>query len=263
MGMVGTTSAEETSCPADILSQPIYWDLDRLSTVKSEIKTSAYKESYAHLIRGADKALDKKPYTVTDKTKAGPSGDLKDYVSLSRYFWPNPKKKTGLPYIRKDGQTNPEINGENFDRRRSQHMTNDVTTLSLAAYFTGNKDYSDKAQSLVQAWFLDETTGMNPHLNYAQNVPGASEGREFGILDGRIYWDVIDSLLLLQSANIMRRGSSGLILARRREHVKIIMGLIMTRNSLMFSCLQGVVTLLQKLLRPAIIARRDKLIKPA
>ena len=201
--MVGNVSAQDKSCPAEVLSQPIYWDLERLQTVKSGVKAATYKEAYDQLIRDADKALDKKPYTVTDKTKAGPSGDLKDYVSLSRYFWPNPKKKTGLPYIRKDGHSNPELNGDNFDRRRSQHMTNDVTTLSLAAYFTGNKAYSDKAQSLVQTWFLDETTGMNPHLNYAQNVPGVSDGREFGILDGRIYWDVIDSLLLLQSANMV------------------------------------------------------------
>ena len=199
------SSTKTTNCPVQVLSQPIYWNLERLGKVKSQIQTetSPYKVAYERLMRDADEALGKDLYSVTHKTKPGPSGDPKDYVSLSRYFWPNPKKKNGLPYIRKDGQTNPEINGEGFDRRRSQRMTDDVTTLSLAAYFTGNKTYSDKAKRIVQTWFLDETTAMNPHLNFAQSVPGASQGREFGILDGRIYWDVIDSLLLLQSANMV------------------------------------------------------------
>lgn len=140
---------------------------------------------------------------MTDKTKPSPSGDLKDYVSLSRYFWPNPKTKDGLPYIRKDGHSNPELGGEDFDRRRSQLMTGDVMTLSLAAYFTGDEAYAEKAKRLVQVWFLDAETSMNPHLKYAQGAPGISDGRQYGILDGRIYWDVMDSVLLLQSAGMM------------------------------------------------------------
>jgi len=75
---------------------------------------------------------------------------------LSRYFWPNPKKKDGLPYIRKDGQTNPEVNGVNFDRRRSQEMTNAVRDLSLAAYFSDDKRYANKAVRLAYTWFVDK-----------------------------------------------------------------------------------------------------------
>ena len=208
LGMALSANAQNSSCPAEVLSQPIYWSLDRLDRVKTKVKADniSTQAAYERLLRDADKALGKELYSVTNKSKPGPSGDLKDYVSLSRYFWPNPKKKNGLPYIRKDGQTNPEINGEGFDRRRSQRMTDDVTTLSLAAYFTGNTAYSDKAKRIVQTWFLDEDTGMNPHLNFAQNVPGVSQGREFGILDGRIYWDVIDSMLLLQSAKMVKAG---------------------------------------------------------
>ena len=198
-------NAQTSSCPLEILSGPVYWDAGRLKSVKTQLANSHshHKAAYKQLISDADEALKQPPYTVTNKTKAGPSGDLKDYVSLSRYFWPNPKKDNGLPYIRKDGQTNPEINGIDFDRRRSGNMTEAVSTLSLAAYLSGNQAYADKAQSLVRAWFLDETTGMNPHLSYAQNVPGVTDGREFGILDGRIYWDVIDGMLLLQAARMI------------------------------------------------------------
>ena len=202
-----TKAFAEQSCPARVLMTPIYWDIDRLASVRSQLAGggSEYDEAYRALVRDADKALIQSPYSVTHKERAGPSGDKRDYVSLSRYFWPNPKKSDGLPYIRKDGLTNPEFNGDNFDRRRSQNMTDDVRALALAAYFTGNQDYADKAKSLVETWFLDDETGMNPNLKFAQNVPGKTEGREFGILDGRIYWDVIDSLLLLQSVDMVDR----------------------------------------------------------
>ncbi len=45
---------------------------------------------------------------VTDKLFPAPSGDKHDYVSLSKYFWPNPKTSDGLPYVLLDGETNPE-----------------------------------------------------------------------------------------------------------------------------------------------------------
>ncbi len=199
-----SANAQEQSCPIKILSEPIYWNIERLAAVKSSVQEpmSPYQAAYVRLIDTADKALTQTPYSVTHKTKAGPSGDFKDYVSLSRYFWPNPNTEDGLPYIRKDGRSNPELNGENFDRRRSQHMTNDVRALALAAYFTGEQKYAEKAQQFVKTWFLDEATAMNPHLKFAQGVPGATPGREFGILDGRIYWDVMDGMLLLQAARM-------------------------------------------------------------
>jgi hypothetical protein len=123
-------------------------------------------------------------------------------VSLSRYYWPDPKKKDGRPYIRKDGQSNPEINSVDFDRRRSQNMTEAVRDLSLAAYFSGDAHYADKALILAYTWFVNKDRRMNPNLKFAQGVPGKTPGREFGILDTRIYWDVMDSLLLLQSAEM-------------------------------------------------------------
>lgn len=46
--------------------------------------------------------------TVVDKKIAVPGNDKHDYMSLARYFWPNESRPDGLPYIRKDGQVNPE-----------------------------------------------------------------------------------------------------------------------------------------------------------
>ena len=49
--------------------------------------------SLKSLTKEADKLLDDKPLTVTEKKVPGPSGDLHDYVSLAPYYWPNPKTK--------------------------------------------------------------------------------------------------------------------------------------------------------------------------
>ena len=196
--------SENKYCDAAVLNTPIFWDARRLAAVKIRIEAGDAEllPAYDALIARADEALTVAPYSVTDKERPGPSGDPQDYVSLSRYFWPNPNTKDGLPYIRKDGRSNPEINGVNFDRRRSQHMTDAVRDLSLAAYFSGDRRYADKAVRLAYTWFVDPDSKMNPNLKFAQGVPGKIPGREFGILDTRIYWDVMDSMWLLESAGM-------------------------------------------------------------
>ena len=49
------------------------------------------------------------PFSVVDKEIAPPSGDKHDYMSQAPYFWPNPDTANHLPYVRRDGERNPEI----------------------------------------------------------------------------------------------------------------------------------------------------------
>src|SRR5436305_1275860 len=60
------------------------------------------------LTKEADKALAVGTFSVVNKSFTPPSGDKHDYASLSPYWWADPSKADGKPYIRKDGQTNPE-----------------------------------------------------------------------------------------------------------------------------------------------------------
>jgi hypothetical protein len=50
----------------------------------------------------------------------------------------------------------------------------------------------------LRVWFLDEATRMNPHLRYAQAVPGVTQGRRVGIVDTSqkfpLYMDFITML---------------------------------------------------------------------
>jgi hypothetical protein len=65
--------------------------------------------TYAALLKAAEKLLQHEPGSVMQKTAVPPSGDKHDYMSLAPYWWPNPATTHGLPYIRKDGETNPEV----------------------------------------------------------------------------------------------------------------------------------------------------------
>src|SRR5438874_452138 len=57
----------------------------------------------------AKKAMTKGPFSVVDKPQVPPSGNKHDYMSQAPYFWPDTTKPSGLPYIRKDGEKNPDI----------------------------------------------------------------------------------------------------------------------------------------------------------
>ena len=63
----------------------------------------------AKLESDAKKALNVGPFSVTTKEAIPPSGDKHDYMSQAPYFWPGPGEPNGLPYIRRDGERNPEI----------------------------------------------------------------------------------------------------------------------------------------------------------
>ena len=61
------------------------------------------------LLKKADSSLAAPLVAVVQKKKPAPGGSAHDYVSLSKYFWPDPARPDGLPYILRDGQVNPEV----------------------------------------------------------------------------------------------------------------------------------------------------------
>jgi hypothetical protein len=145
----------------------------------------------------ADEALQQVPPSVLQKTKAPPSGDKHDYLSIAPYFWPDPASSNGLPYIRHDGKVNPESRGPASDRGRIGRMASTVETLALAYYFTGKEAYAQQAAKFLRVWFLDPATRINPNLNYAQGVLGVNDGRGTGIIEGRTIAEAADAAQLL------------------------------------------------------------------
>jgi hypothetical protein len=153
---------------------------ERLSKQDPELKPALKA-----LLKDADEALRVQPPSVTEKPRPAPSGSKHDYMTAAPYFWPDPSKPDGLPYLRKDGKVNPEVRTDAYDHQRLGMMTKTVETLAMAYHFTGNEDYAAHAAKCLRVWFLDPATRMNPHLNFAQAEPGKNAGRAAGVIEGR------------------------------------------------------------------------------
>jgi len=175
---------------------PLLVDLPVLDAAL-ESQRSALEPALDRLRADADAALSAGPFSVTNKDELPPSGDPNDFLSQGDYWWPDPDSEDGLPYVRRDGETNPEV--EALDEPRVAAMTDAVEALALAAHcFPGDRErHADRARTLLETFFLDEATLMNPHLEYAQRIPGRTEGRGIGIIDTRYFRRVTDAVAVL------------------------------------------------------------------
>jgi hypothetical protein len=177
------------------------WDAGKLKEAKAKILAGDkdFLQSLAKIKSDADKTFETENYTIVNKQGVPPSGDKHDYMSQAPYFWPNPKTPNGLPYIRRDGERNPEIkkfpDHENLDK-----MVDSVQKLALAYYFTGKEAYAAKAAQQLRVWFVEPATRMNPNMQFAQAVPGESTGRIYGVLESRGLTRVADSIGLLENS---------------------------------------------------------------
>lgn len=187
-------------------STPLLMDSHHLSSTKKRLAQGDpdLKTAYEVLLTAADAMLEEGPFAVTEKTKLPPSRNPHDYASYSRYWWPDPTKKDGLPYIRRDGETNPQSQSlDASDRQRIGALGENTETLGLAYYFSGEEKYAKKAAQLLRVWFLDPETRMNPNLNHAQCRPGHNTGSKSGVLDGRLMLKAFEASLLIGDSNTL------------------------------------------------------------
>jgi len=151
------------------------------------------------IVKEADKRVGKPVITITENENLQASKDPHDYFSTARYYWPDPSKPDGLPYIRKDGETNPQ-HSEVSDEKKLNDMIHAVEYLSLAYFLTGQERYAEEAGKFLRGFFLNQTTRMNPNMNYSQSVPGGAEGRGSGVIDSREFMRISDFLFLISKS---------------------------------------------------------------
>jgi Alginate lyase len=170
----------------------------RLAEIKNK-KDKPTLQMIGQLTQQADSLLNMKPVSVMDKAFIPESGNKHDYMSQAPYFWYDSSKPDGRPYLRRDGERNPEIY-KITDRTYLGKIDNACRTLALAWYFTGQEKYAAKASAILQTWFLNDDTKMNANLDFGQAVPGINSGRGIGIIETISLTGIADAAGLLQGA---------------------------------------------------------------
>jgi hypothetical protein len=150
------------------------------------------------ILQAANAALQQQPLTITAFPARFSHGGPHDFYSNADYFWPNPKTTNGLPYVERDGQTDPA----NFIAHRQvvRKLSDAVAALGAAYKITGDDRYAAKAARLLSVFFLDPATRMNPSLAYAQAVPGVSTGRSYGIIDSLHLIEIPRAIAAMQTS---------------------------------------------------------------
>ncbi len=153
------------------------------------------------IFRLAEEALSTAPISITRFPAPLSAGGPHDFYSNGDYWWPDPNEPDGLPYVRRDGQSNPE----NFSAHRIalRNMRDAVAALAAAYALDGQEKYAEKAVALLKVFFLDEATRMDPSLLYAQAIPGRVTGRGIGIIDTLHLAEVAPAIAALDQSRAM------------------------------------------------------------
>ena len=144
--------------------------------------------------------IQEEPVTITSFIAERSAGDVHDFYSEGDYWWPDSLNLDG-PYIRRDGETNPD----NFVAHRHAmiRFSSIVGNLTSAYLLTKDKKYVEAVMKHVRAWFINEETLMRPSLQYAQAIKGIATGRGIGIIDTVHLMEVAQSLLQLEKAGVL------------------------------------------------------------
>jgi len=141
----------------------------------------------------AERRFREGPWSVTIERPEGLNLDPHDYYSQAPYWWPQDDPKA--PYVRKDGQTNP--NRFMANKNALNAMSEAVFALGTAAYLLDDSRYGKRAERFLHVWFVDPKTRMNPSLEYAQAIRNMNTGRGTGVLDGRAFIRLVQGLEFL------------------------------------------------------------------
>jgi hypothetical protein len=183
----------------EVLPRTVIFDLPSPEMIKDD-NNPLLNGMLNQLIALADSFLSKKPASVMDKEKLPPSGDKHDFLSLAPFWWPDHTKKDLLPYLYRDGKLNPEVHLVP-DRNNIHDLIHRTKILSVAYHFTNNISYASKATELLQVWFINNDTRMNPNLQYSEVISGKNNGSASGIITTSFFSEILDSIQLVQNSS--------------------------------------------------------------
>ena len=168
--------------------------------VPSDAETTSSPIVDQAVVDSANAYLHQAPVPLTTYTAVRSAGGPNDFFSEGDYWWPDPDNPGG-PYVRRDGETNPD----NFDAHRvaMRRLSRWVSTLVAAYRLDGDERYAAHAMRHLDAFFLDPATRMNPSLLYAQAIQGRFTGRGIGIIDTIHLIEVAQAIRVLIDAGYL------------------------------------------------------------
>lgn len=203
LGCAQAQLGDSAALASDALPEVYLADAARLADAQARAQAGdpSLAPALAALVELAEDAMALPMISVADKPTVPPSGNKNDYVSLSPYWWPNPDTNDGLPYIRRDGEINPER--FEYDVNKLGDFGTAVRWLGFAYYFTGEERYAEEAVKRINHFLIDPETAMTPRMQYGQFVPGVNNGRKYGVIETlRLRW-VPDAISVLDGSEAM------------------------------------------------------------
>ena len=171
----------------------------------------------ARVLKAADAFLAEQPVTITAFRAEKSAGGVHDYFSQADYSWPDPAKADGLPYVNRDGWSNPDT----FQHHRwaMVRLARGVGALGAAFKITGERKYADHAAAHLRAWFVTPGTRMNPSLLYSQAILGSVTGRGVGIIDTIHLVEVAAAIEVMSARSAIAPSDAAPIKAWFREYL--------------------------------------------
>jgi len=170
---------------------------------------------FSEVIAEAEWSMSQEPVTLVNHICYRSAGSSNEFYSEGDYWWPDPKNPDG-PYIRRDGETNPD----NFVAHRQAviRLSKIVGSLTSAYIITKDEKYAEHAITHLNAWFVNPETSMKPHLLYAQAIKGRVTGRGIGIIDTIHLIEVAKSIPHLMSYNSKYNSQLEMVVAWFKEY---------------------------------------------
>ncbi|KAG9113181.1 hypothetical protein FRC07_007810 [Ceratobasidium sp. 392] len=82
-------------------------------------------------------------------------------------------------------------------------MSDSIFFNAMAWVITNDNTYASNAASEINTWFIDPSTAMTPHLNYAQleRGPGVQKGQHTGVLDLKCMTKLVSGVLMMRNGS--------------------------------------------------------------
>lgn len=160
------------------------------------------RQDRERILQAANEALEAAPESLTQHRSPLNPGTEHEFFSMSDYYWPDPSKPDGRPYVMRDGQSNPgNFNGH---REALMAMRDRTSALACAWLLTRDEKYAEKAVRMLRVFFLDEATRMTPSLEHAQAIIGKpTPDRGTGLIDTLHLIETPLCILALRDAKAM------------------------------------------------------------